>query len=126
MLSLMRTITATSTCTPQDTTPPSSSSYYSTHPPPRQPVHSALSPHLICCLRPILPYTLLAMSGSLLLLPPMTVMSLYFAPPRQQQLRTPHMYRAMRYQKAIRYRPESQSLYNTSVHTHDVSVSYGV
>ena len=48
------------------------------------------------------------MSGSLLpVLPPTTEMSLYLAPPRQQQLSAPQMYSATRYQKAIRYKPES-------------------
>jgi len=48
------------------------------------------------------------MSGSLLP-PPITVISRYLAPPRQQQLTAPHTYNAIRYQNAILYNPGSQS-----------------
>jgi len=39
--------------------------------------------------------------------PPTTVISRYRAPPRQQQLMTPQMYSAIKYQNAVRYKPLS-------------------
>ena len=56
-----------------------------------QQAHSTRINSLFAVPHPTLTYTLLAISGSLLPPPPITVMSLYLAPPRQQQLSTPHM-----------------------------------